>query len=107
MAKDREPVVILSTIRNEKEAKILARSLIEKNLAACVNILPGATSVYRWKGVLEEATECLLVIKTTDDRVPAIESLYRTEHPYELPELIELKVTGGKREYLEWILAGI
>ena len=106
MAKERGPVVMLSTVGTEEKARSLARSLVERNLAACVNILPGATSIYRWKGEVEEASECVLVIKTTNDNLPAIESLYRTEHPYELPELIELKISAGKREYLDWILAG-
>jgi periplasmic divalent cation tolerance protein len=81
----------------------LARVLVEERLAACVNILPSMVSIYRWKGAVEEDHEHQMVIKTTADRVPALEARLRQLHPYELPEFLVLDVAGGGAAYLTWV----
>lgn len=81
----------------------MALGLIEARLAACVNIVPGLTSIYRWEGVVEEGTELLLLIKTTRERYPEVEAFIRARHPYRLAEIVCLPLTGGLPDYLAWI----
>jgi periplasmic divalent cation tolerance protein len=81
----------------------IARTLVEERLAACVNLLDRATSVYRWEGAVEEAEECLAFLKTTAGRVSALEERLLELHPYEVPELIALPVTDGSERYLGWV----
>ena len=83
----------------------LARALVEERLAACVNLLPGVRSVYRWQGTVEEAAEVLLLIKTTRDRLDALAARVRALHPYELPELLAVEAAGGLPGYLDWVAA--
>lgn len=87
-----------------EHAERLARRCVEARLAACVSIIPGLRSVYRWQGQVETAEESLLVIKTRQGHYPALEALIRTHHPYELPEIVAVPVTLGSTPYLEWIL---
>jgi periplasmic divalent cation tolerance protein len=96
------PVIALTTFGAEADAARVARVLVEERLAACVNILPAMTSVYRWKGAVEEDREQQLVIKTTRDRVAAVEARVKELHPYELPEFLVLPATGSAA-YLAWI----
>lgn len=84
-------------------AKDLAKRLVTSRLAACVNILPGLTSVYEWKGKVESDSELLLLAKTTEARYPALESALRQAHPYELPEIVCVPIVAGLSEYLQWI----
>lgn len=81
----------------------LATALVEEQLAACVNVLPGIQSVYRWQGALERSAESLLLAKTTSDRYPALETRLRELHPYDLPEIIALPVERGLPGYLAWV----
>ena len=81
----------------------LADELVEKGVAACVNIIPGVTSVYHWQGQRESSTETLLLIKTTQTQYPALESAIRSRHPYELPEIIAVPVEQGLDGYLNWV----
>ena len=81
----------------------LARGLVEARLAACVNIVPGLRSVYRWRGAIETADEVLLVIKGGSDQFHAIEAHIRAAHPYELPELIAVPVVAGLAAYVSWL----
>jgi periplasmic divalent cation tolerance protein len=99
---DRSPVIILTTLAATTDAAALARVLVSDRLAACVNVLPPMTSLYRWKGAVEEEIERQLVIKTTSDRVAAIEARFREVHPYELPEFVVLSA-GASASYLEWL----
>lgn len=95
-------VVILTTLSASADANAFARTLVSERLAACVNVLPPMTSVYRWKGTLEEDREQQLVIKTTADRVAAIEARFGELHPYELPEF--LVISGAASEaYAGWL----
>jgi periplasmic divalent cation tolerance protein len=97
------PVVALSTVATAEDAERIARSLVEKGVAACVNVVPGVVSFYRWKGKLERDAEMLLVIKTTGERFEALKAALLAEHPYEVPELIALPVAAGHERYLEWL----
>jgi len=81
----------------------LARVLVEETLAACVNVLPPMQSVYRWKGAVERESERQLVIKTTADRVPALQARLAQLHPYELPEFLVVSIAGGSEAYLGWM----
>ncbi len=96
-------VCILTTLPDPTSARQLARRLVEERLAACVNVLDGCTSVYRWQGTVEEASEVVLVIKTVQDRYAALETFLRQQHPYELPEIIALPIAQGLPEYLDWV----
>lgn len=84
-------------------AEAVAGALVGEGLAACVNILPGAQSIYEWKGRIERETECVLLIKSRSDRMAALEARLLQEHPYELPELIAVPIEDGLRPYLAWI----
>lgn len=95
--------LILSTCPDQESATRLADELIDSNLAACVNILPGLLSIYKWKGKKESAQECLLLIKTTNDCYARLEQKIRDCHPYELPEIIAVPITAGSPAYLTWI----
>nr|XP_054510258.1 protein CutA homolog [Agelaius phoeniceus] len=91
------------TCPNLSVATELARSLVQQRLAACVNIIPGVTSVYTWQGKLEEDSEVLLMIKTRSSRVPALSDFVRSHHPYEVPEVVALPVAQGNPPYLRWV----
>lgn len=96
-------VLVLTTIGVGTAAATLARTLVAERLAACVNLLPVMTSVYRWEGRVEEDQEQQIVIKTAEDRVEAlIERLHRL-HPYAVPELLVIQASDGSEEYLRWI----
>ncbi|KAM8879724.1 protein CutA homolog [Spinachia spinachia] len=91
------------TCPNEGVAKDLARAIVEKKLAACVNIVPAITSVYEWQGKIEEDSEVLLMIKTRSSKVPALAEYVRSNHPYEVAEVISLPIDQGNPPYLKWI----
>ena len=95
--------IILCTCPDPASAHKIAETLIIQSLAACVNILPGLTSVYRWQNKIETAQEHLLLIKTRQDHYAALETAIRQHHPYELPEIIAVSVEQGLPEYLQWI----
>lgn len=102
-AAPRPVVLVLTTIGVDADAAGLARTLVEERLAACVNVLPAMTSVYRWKGQVEQDREQQIVIKTTADRVEALEARLRALHPYDLPEFLVLTAGGGSSAYLDWV----
>ena len=95
--------VVLLTAPDPAVAEGLARSLVEERLAACVNVVPGVRSFYRWEGRVETAGELLLVVKTRADRAAALAARVRELHPYELPEVLELPAVGGSPAYLDWL----
>ncbi|MDH5544668.1 MAG: divalent-cation tolerance protein CutA [Gammaproteobacteria bacterium] len=95
--------IVLNTCPNRDVAEKLAMALVEKKLAACVNIVPGVTSVYSWQGKIEIDSEVLLVIKTHDDMYLAVERLVRELHPYELPEVVSVPIDKALPQYLSWI----
>ena len=95
-------VVVLTTVGESTDATAFARVLVADRLAACVNVLPPMTSLYRWKGAIEEDREQQLLIKTTQDRVAAIEARFQELHPYELPEFVVLSAEASTA-YLGWL----
>jgi periplasmic divalent cation tolerance protein len=98
-----DKIVVLSTCASEEEADRLARMLVERRLAACVNIMPNARSVYRWKGEIESAAECLLLIKSSRARFDELRAALEGAHSYELPEALALPVIDGSPAYLDWL----
>src|SRR5581483_3199506 len=98
-----DKIVVLTTAGSETEARKLAQELVERKLAACVNIIPRIQSVYRWEGKVESAEEFLLLIKTTKSRFPDLQSAIRELHSYELPECVLISMDAGSEEYLKWI----
>ena len=95
--------LVLTTASSSDEARKIARALVERRLAACVNILPQIESLYRWKGEVEEAQEWLLIIKTTAAGFERVRDVIRELHSYELPECVCVSIEDGGPEYLEWI----
>lgn len=95
--------LIYCTCPNQESAEQIAQRLISDRLAACVNILPGVSSVYEWQGQIETAQEHLLLIKSPKARYAAIEAAIKALHPYELPEIIAVAIESGSAEYLQWI----
>jgi periplasmic divalent cation tolerance protein len=97
--------LVISNLPDRASAEKLAHALIEKRLAACINILAPCRSVYRWQGKVEDAEEFPMLIKTTRERYPALEAAIRAGHPYELPEIIAIPLAGGLPAYLDWVEA--
>ena len=96
-------VLILTTVPDDPRADVLARTLVEERLAACVNIHGPMTSIYRWRGEVERSLERQLVMKTTRDRLPMLEARLKALHSYELPEFIVVPIEAGSDEYLNWV----
>jgi periplasmic divalent cation tolerance protein len=98
-----DKIVVLSTCATAEEAERIARTLVEKRLAACVNVLAGVRSVFRWRGAIEETAECLLIAKCRRDLFDALRAEIEKLHSYEVPEVLALTVVDGSRGYLEWM----
>ena len=98
-----DPIIIYTTIDTKNNANKLAKKLIENNLAACINIIPIEESIYNWDGKVQSESEFQLIIKTDLSYKSSIEKFIKLNHPYELPEIIFIKVSGGSKEYLDWI----
>ncbi|HUK36031.1 MAG TPA: divalent-cation tolerance protein CutA [Vicinamibacterales bacterium] len=97
-------VLVLSTVPDDVEsADALARTLVEEKLAACVNILPAMSSIYRWRGAIERGVERQLIVKTTRANLPALNARFVELHSYELPEFIVIDIQSGSSDYLAWI----
>jgi periplasmic divalent cation tolerance protein len=95
--------LVLTTIGLKDAAERLAQQLVERRLAACVNIVGPIRSVYRWKDKIENEQEYLLLIKTTTAHTAVLKAALKELHPYELPECVELAIDGGSEAYLEWL----
>mgnify|MGYP003579075294 CR=1 FL=1 len=98
-----DAVLALSTVGNAETAQRIGRALVERRLVACVNVVPGVTSIYAWKGSVTTDSELLLVIKTRRAKLDEVRSALLELHPYEVPELVALPIAGGHGAYLEWI----
>jgi periplasmic divalent cation tolerance protein len=95
--------IVLTTAGSQEEAGKIAHALVERRLAACVNIVPRIESVYRWQGKIENATEWLLIIKTRAAALESVRQAIQELHSYELPECVMLEIAGGSQQYLDWI----
>lgn len=98
-----DAIVVLCTIGAADDAEHLARQLVERRLAACVNLVPGLVSIYRWKGRVERDEERLLVIKTGASRFEELKAAIVALHPYDVPEIVALPVSAGHEPYLAWL----
>lgn len=101
-----EAAVVLVTSPDAVVAERIVRTLVDENLAACGNIVPGIVSIYRWEGEVERAEEVLIVLKTTRARAPAVVARVPDLHPYEVPEVLVVPVSDGFQPYLRWVAAG-
>jgi periplasmic divalent cation tolerance protein len=98
-----DKIVVFSTASTAEEAEKIAHALVDGRLAACVNVVSGLRSYYRWQGKIEDAAEFLLIIKSTRERFPALRTLLEKLHSYEVPEVIALPVVDGAQNYLNWM----
>jgi periplasmic divalent cation tolerance protein len=98
-------LLVLSAFPTAESAGVAARALVAEGLAACVSLLPGVTSHYRWRGKLEEASEVMALIKTSAASYEKLEARLRELHPHEVPEIISVPVARGLGAYLEWVAA--
>jgi len=96
-------IVVLVTSKDTAEAEKIARSLVEKKLAACCNIMKDVRSIYQWEGKMTESSEALLVIKSRRDAFPSLEREIKALHSYKVPEIISLSILGGNEDYLKWL----
>jgi periplasmic divalent cation tolerance protein len=95
--------IVYTTIDNIQDARIIAHTIIEEQLVACVNIIPQIESIYRWKGKIEEENEYILLAKTTDTHVKKTIQRIKDLHTYDLPDIIVLPIIGGLKDYLDYI----
>lgn len=102
-----DAIVVFMTAANTEEASRIAELLVEKNLAACVQILPEMRSVYRWKGEIEKQPEILILAKTVKSKFSELEAEVRAVHSYETPEIVAAPITNGSTPYLEWLSASV
>jgi periplasmic divalent cation tolerance protein len=102
-----DKIIVLTNTGSQEEARQIARALVERKLAACVNIIPAVESTYWWKGKIETASEWTLLIKTVRTNFEAIRDAIRELHSYDLPECIAVTVDEGSAEYLNWITESV
>ncbi|HET6702774.1 MAG TPA: divalent-cation tolerance protein CutA [Gemmatimonadaceae bacterium] len=98
-----DAAVVLTTVASVDEAVKLVRTLLDRRLIACGNILPGVRSIYRWEGKVADEQEVIVLLKTRAARIEALEMAFGELHPYKVPELLALPVSAGLHKYLEWI----
>ena len=98
-----DEIVVLVTVSSEAEATSIARALVERNLVACVNILPGVRSIFQWEGQVTEEHEWLLVAKTVSQAFERVATAVKSMHSYSVPEVIALPIQHGLPEYLSWV----
>jgi periplasmic divalent cation tolerance protein len=98
-----EVIIVLTNLPDRDAALKLGRDLVARRLAACVNVFSPCTSIYRWKGEVENATETPVLIKTRAERYAEVEAAIRALHPYELPEIVAVPSVRGLGEYLQWV----
>nr|VFK26457.1 MAG: divalent cation tolerance protein [Candidatus Kentron sp. MB]VFK30378.1 MAG: divalent cation tolerance protein [Candidatus Kentron sp. MB]VFK75193.1 MAG: divalent cation tolerance protein [Candidatus Kentron sp. MB] len=95
--------IVLCTCPDLETAEQIATNLVDSGLAACVNIVPKIRSIYKWQGKIENHSESQLIIKTHQQRIPDLEQSIRQQHPYDVPEIIAIKIDSGSSEYLTWL----
>jgi periplasmic divalent cation tolerance protein len=100
-------LVVVTTVGTEEQAILIASELVARRHAACVNIVPGLRSVYRWQGKVCQDTEFMLVVKTSEAEYPRVEAAILELHSYDLPEILAFKVKKGEKRFLAWIDASL
>lgn len=105
--KNAEVLVVLCTFPDEEGARQIGALLVEKQVAACVNVVPGLRSIYRWQGERHEDVEVLAVIKTTREAYPRLEAALLEAHPYETPEVLALPVVAAAEAYRQWVVGSV
>jgi len=100
-------IVVVTTVGTEEQANLIAREIIARRQAACVNILPGVRSIYRWKGKICKDGELMLVVKTLEKEFEGVMATIRELHSYELPEILSFQVTRGETNFLDWIASSV
>ncbi|MGD8395481.1 MAG: divalent-cation tolerance protein CutA [Candidatus Eiseniibacteriota bacterium] len=98
-----ELIAVLTTFESEPDAARVLRALVERRLIACGNILPGARSIFRWQGEVEDASEVVCILKTRRERLTELVEVLGELHPYDVPEIVALPVLGGGEPYLDWV----
>lgn len=101
------PVIVLTTVNPEFDARALAHALVEAQLAACVNIVERVHSVYRWEGRVHDDAEQLLIVKTSDVRLDALREELLSRHPYDVPEFVVIRLDGTSDAYGAWLLSSV
>lgn len=96
-------IVVHTTVPDKDEADRLAELVVEQKLAACVQVLPGLTSFYFWKGKIQKDSECLILIKTLPEKYSALESFIKANHSYSVPEIVSIKAESVSEDYLKWM----
>ena len=105
MQENDKPVLIYSTFPSPETAEAAGRALVEKRLAACVNILPGMTSIYRWEGAIARDSEAVMIVKTRQSLANEVIAAVKPLHPYTNPALLVVPIVGGAASYVDWVLA--
>ena len=100
-------IAVITTVGTEEQAYLIAREIVARRQAACVNILPGVRSIYRWKGKICKDGELMLVVKTLEKEFDAVAATIRELHSYELPEILSFTVSHGERGFLDWIAESV
>ena len=100
-------IIVLSTVGSTKEATRIAKVIVEEKLAACVNIIPGVTSLFYWEGKICQEKEVILLIKTNEVQLNKIINKIKYMHSYDLPEILYFRITGGEKKYLQWVKGAI
>jgi len=100
-------IVVVTTVGTEEQAYLIARELVGRRQAACVNVMPGVRSIYRWKGKICKDGELMLIIKTLEGEFEGVEATIKELHSYELPEILSFEVAQGERNFLEWIRSSV
>jgi len=102
-----QAIVVMTTVGTEEQANLIAREIVERRQAACVNIVPGIRSIYRWKGKICRDGELLLIVKTLEEELEEVMATIRELHSYELPEILSFHVDHGEAGFLGWIAASL
>jgi periplasmic divalent cation tolerance protein len=100
-------IVVITTVGTEEQANLIAREIVARRQAACVNILPGVRSIYRWKGKICKDGELMLVVKTLEEELDGVSATIRELHSYELPEILAFQVTHGEPNFLAWVAGSV
>lgn len=100
-------IVVVTTVGTEEQAYLIAREIVARRQAACVNILPGIRSIYRWKGKICQDGEMMLLVKTLEGEFEGVAATIRELHSYELPEILSFSVSRGEKSFLDWIVSSV